>query len=1125
MALTLRNSFPDEEGSGSAYLAAPTGVAANDLLLLLVVTNDDVIVTAPGGFQLVAEVTGTTRTSVFQKVATSDDVGASYWIRWPSGDGSVAICAVDSSTLTYAAVHQVATAFSNSASTSKIWTGVTNTDTNTLLLCFGGFGSSVSSTPDAAMTERIDANGPRVYMMSQSVAGSGATGTRTATGSSVVRQRCITISITESATFPITYDPEVHVTAAPVLAELEGEGVHVTAAPVLVEFAAIGIYVTAAPVLIELEYVEPPNMPTYFPSAAGTRAMHKLLPDEITGYAFDPDYSWWGTVVAEASINMIVNPSFEAWNVTEYDDSGNWADLDYLEFPAVGATAGRRCVRLQADSVTESWFEYDAGLAVTPGPYTWSLDAYVTVPGSAIVLEIRAGSTIKARRRFVINETGWQRYDISYVELGSGSVEVRLISPAANPAGLYIYSDAWQFEAKDHATTYFDGDNIGFNDVRPYQSYYWQGEAHRSASQRLETTGSGGRLVSWADNIGFMTTSIVGLGISPVDVDLEELADGTEINRGSRAVARTFTITGRIFAENHRRLINRENRLINLVRPNATLDGEQILLRYQQTDTNERLVGPPLDIVCAYTGGLEGNETNFYQQSYALQFRASQPHLRDVIDSSVELDLFKVLVENNIIFRDGSGEFGNLGTGSTNAFPTKVGWLRNGRPAAFGPFTTLAGDTVEKAAYWDGSNWIEMGTPTSSVNDVDDSFRAGYDLVVAKQDGNVSVYDVATDTWSDLDIGFDAAVHALDRDAEGNIWIGGSFIDDSAAVVEYNLVAKWNFDTELWETLGEGLSDPGALGPTPIVNTVLATNDGNVYFGGAFQQGNTSSSTTFAINAIRWDIETQTWDAMGFGFNEPPNQFVQGDDGYVYAVGPFDEDGTSTYDLRGFARWNGYQWEEMFPLVRVDGTFGADGVRVDENGVFWFFAYTTSVPDDLFDVPGLGQVGTFGWKNGVFYPPFSTTSVTDMAIGPGNRTIYAVRDIATRSDYLVAAHNTIEYFGTADAPLVINLQGPGHPYQIVNLTTKGGVYFGRDLEMGEGEIMTVRSDTQKPLIYSNMRNNMQRFMSAGPSRIKALRLRPGINRISIFMPEEDAENRAWAVWKNRYQTIAGPLNE
>lgn len=250
MALSIRASFPDTTGAAPRQIDKPTGALEDDLLLLLIVTADDVVPTAPGSFVLVAEITGTTRTSVFQKVATADEPEW-YWLNWPSGNGTAAIFAIVASSPNIPSVHATATASSEVASTSKVWAEVTTTFADTLLLCFGGFGTLATSTPDASMTERYDSGSPRAYLMTQAVVAAGATGTRTATGNSVATQRCITVALTESATSPITYPPGLLVTSLPVLAELTGEGVDVTEFVTLAEIGALGVYITQMGVLVE----------------------------------------------------------------------------------------------------------------------------------------------------------------------------------------------------------------------------------------------------------------------------------------------------------------------------------------------------------------------------------------------------------------------------------------------------------------------------------------------------------------------------------------------------------------------------------------------------------------------------------------------------------------------------------------------------------------------------------------------------------------------------------------------------------------------------------------------------------------------------------------------------------
>lgn len=1343
MAPTLRISFPTATGASPLSVAPPTGTVAKDIIYLFLVLADNVLPDdIPSGFSLVPGcdlgATGT-RTLLYQKQATASEP-ASYAVRWSGGNNGAmfAVCVHPSGT-NYGITHRIAVSSTDVTSASKVWNSVTPSDTNTILLCFGGFAQNGASTPDAAMTERVDTGGSssRAYLMTQGIAASGATGTRTATVTSASKIRTIAISVSESTPNPfavpiphwgelgpggaappsagweytktltvsgnpgdgtvdsgdfyamplpptnavrikvegvwsetrlqtgssgpvpayvgqvvsaagsnntqgglvglpkitgattnggvlsvpfsvtftrsngetdweLSYDdylatppvvetgyarfhldaqvvmgasgnrgatetlsihaviteietednvvfivPEARTAGMGVLVEMDGDGgvdftemgvlVEIGAAGVyasevgaLVEIGAVGVYVTEMYALIELEYVEPEViMPTYFVENAGTRKIHRKLPDEVTGYAFDPEHSWWSSLKPEQSTNLIMNPSFEGWDdtgdCTEYNGEGAIGGLEYVQFPPVGATAGRRCCKLISGPASGGLLYHT--MQVTPGPYTFSLDLYVTQAPATIVMRIWDGSGDAAIKSFTVWESGWQRYSLTYVELGSGNRQMRLTFPSSGaayptPAGRVFYTDAWQFEAKAYPTTYLDGDMVGFADSSPNQSYYWQGAPHHSPSTRRETTGTGGRIVSWSQEAKFKTTSIIGLGMTAVDQKTQTMGDGREIHLGMTEKGRDFTITGRIFSQNHRQLMQRHVDLMNLLKINNTLGGDQMVVRFQEVDDDEQLVGAALDIVCVYKEGMQGNITGLYQENLPLQFRAVQPALLDIIESSAELVLNKQLVDNGIVYRDNLGDYLNLGTGATlSGVIAQVGFMRSGDIIALGNFTTIAGDVVSYSAVWDGAHWQELGIGASSgPTDIDDGFRLGYPLTVSTSGGDVLEYDEVSGNWVVLGgHGFMGALYSIYRDANGDIWVGGEFTYADDGIELFNNVAHWVAATNTWVPLGEGLTDPSDFIPgVERVNSVLATNDGVVYLAGNFGEGNSSypggSTTALASGVIRWRQDTYVFDPMGAGFNLAPNALLRGQDGYIYATGPFGMDGTEHYNLRGFARWTGTIWEEVFPLVRQDGSFGADGMIQDDDGIFWFYNYASDVDNDLFVVEGLGEVAMFGYRNGIFYPPLvANAGARHMALGPGGRLLIAVHRTTAGEVIVAPALNLIDYAGSADAPLAVHLQGPGQFLFMESLSTRGGVYGRDSFVVGENEEILLRTDTQRQMAYSNQRFNLQTQVAAGASNFKALRLRPGINRISILMKDVDDDlSLGWLTWKNRF---------
>lgn len=858
---------------------------------------------------------------------------------------------------------------------------------------------------------------------------------------------------------------------------------------------------------------------------AGTRKMHVLLPNEVVGYAFDPGYSWWSTIVAEESTNLIVNPSFESLNdldiATEYDEGGSLTSLDYIEFPDVGAIAGKRCARL-ISGAGSGWITYDEGLAVTPGLYTFSCDIYVTRVPFTIYLAITGtgGATTYTSSSFRVLESGWNRYSISYAELGSGNRECRLTLVNTNPSGVTVYTDAWQFERKGYSTTYLDGDMLGFNDDRPYSSYYWHGAPHASISTRRANTGSGGRLVSWSDKIGFNTTSIVGLSMAPVEQASQTLGNGKRVHLGVKTLSRDFTITGRLFGIDIQQLLDRHSTLRNLLRPNNTSIGDQMILRYQNVDSADHPVGMPLDIICVYRDGLQGSISNLYQQSVALQFSAAQPYPIEIVERSAELTMVEELVSNMIVYRDEHGEFFNLGTGTTTGGVVhRAGFLADGRIVAFGNYTQIAGVVANFGAVWTGTTWEEIADTDAGVTDIDDGFKLGYSLTVGTSGGDVIEYDALSGIWDVLGDGFLGAINAIQRDENGDIWVAGQFEFAQDGITVFNNVAKWSAADATWEQLGEGLTDPGNLNPATLeATTVLVTNDGNVYFGGTFEQGDSGATTTLANAVIYWDIAAQVYRGMGSGLNEAPTQMIQGQDGYIYAVGPFDQNGYETYDLRGFARWNGYSWEEVFALIKPGGAFGADGIIQDEEGIFWFYNNISDPVNDLFIVEGLGNVPFFGWRNGVIYPPYmADASIRHMAIGPGDRIIHVTDPyVGAGTPTKVPAMTRVTYTGSADAPMIVHLQGPGRVNQIRNRSTEGGVYARENFLMSANESVFMRGDTQRTLIYSNQRRNLYGRLLGGATNIAALRLIPGENHISLFVTETEVDvSQAWLTWKNR----------
>jgi hypothetical protein len=206
MAVQIRGTATTVGGVTSPRtVTKPTGVTTGDLLLLYAGTSDAATVTPPAGFVLVpgAEITGTFNSRLYSKVAGASEP-ADYEVSWSQGGGFLGMLAIYSDTAAELAAEDVQVA-TNGASTSRVWPSVSPVTAGAFFLAVGTMGSANSCTPDALMLERWDTGAtPRIYCMTQTLAGAGASGTRTATSAGSDTSKVISVAYAEQALAPPT---------------------------------------------------------------------------------------------------------------------------------------------------------------------------------------------------------------------------------------------------------------------------------------------------------------------------------------------------------------------------------------------------------------------------------------------------------------------------------------------------------------------------------------------------------------------------------------------------------------------------------------------------------------------------------------------------------------------------------------------------------------------------------------------------------------------------------------------------------------------------------------------------------------------------------------------------------
>lgn len=212
-----------------------------------------------------------------------------------------------------------------------------------------------------------------------------------------------------------------------------------------------------------------------------------------------------------------------------------------------------------------------------------------------------------------------------------------------------------------------------------------------------------------------------------------------------------------------------------------------------------------------------------------------------------------------------------------------------------GQFTTIAGQTVNRIAAWDGNRWHTLGSGFNNIVNAlavapnGDLYAGG----AFTQAGGVTVNRVARwdgNQWQALGSGFNNTVFALTVAANGDLFAGGLFTA-TADGVPHNYIARWNGTT--WRQVGTGTNG--------YVYALAAAPDGVVYIGGAFTQAD-----SLPIHHIGRYSSTGGWNVVGTGVNDNVLALAIGQDGTLYAGGDFTEiNAAYAYHV---ARWDGNDW-------------------------------------------------------------------------------------------------------------------------------------------------------------------------------------------------------------------------
>ena len=234
-----------------------------------------------------------------------------------------------------------------------------------------------------------------------------------------------------------------------------------------------------------------------------------------------------------------------------------------------------------------------------------------------------------------------------------------------------------------------------------------------------------------------------------------------------------------------------------------------------------------------------------------------------------------------------------------------------------GEFDLVGNIQAGSLAMWNGSNWREVGGGVWRVDEESDNRERG-------------------------------EVRALTFDANGNLYIGGSF--NMVGNVMANSMAKW--DGAQWRNLGGELVD-SATGNQPYI-FALAYDEGKqiLYAGGSFF---TNYNTPAEICDIaQWD--GQHWHALDKGAGLSVQALALDKNSNLYAGGMSDSD-----DGNSICKWDGAQWVKMGGVVWADSwSPEVKALIVDANGALYAGGNFRKIGDVA--AKGIAQWDGAAWK-------------------------------------------------------------------------------------------------------------------------------------------------------------------
>jgi hypothetical protein len=235
------------------------------------------------------------------------------------------------------------------------------------------------------------------------------------------------------------------------------------------------------------------------------------------------------------------------------------------------------------------------------------------------------------------------------------------------------------------------------------------------------------------------------------------------------------------------------------------------------------------------------------------------------------------------------------------------------------------GNLYADTSKWNGSAWGQIGAgPSSGLNgniyvlarDPAGNLYAGGAFTTINGLSTNYIAKWNGSTWSALGTGMNDTVRELVFDSSGNLYAGGAFTTAGGQSAKY--VAKW--DGSSWTALGSGPYSSPYLRSTTAIYALAIDSSGNIYAGGTALDDEISMGTLYrcgfdllqwctsyaANNVAKWNGSSWSFlDRVSYSSGNTVNDLTFDSSGALVAGGSFLGKDRS---FKNIAKWTGSSW-------------------------------------------------------------------------------------------------------------------------------------------------------------------------------------------------------------------------